>query len=209
MNWLKLVVNIIRKHLKNDKNISGNQTQFEINRDHITTTPWKHYFQRTDPHWYLLGLLPRKQTRRAEKIIASIYPKTNNHHRNGLGHQLHGKILPKCLSIFHRRTQRYTYLLSILRYMSSVIMVGCYVLQRSYITEGGICWTLNITYVLYFCPNCFLDMLEVVGNDDTGVSIVYTDSNGRPIQNQSLPGLTTVTISEVKPNINVVITIVL
>ena len=51
-------------------------------------------------------------------------------------------------------------------------------------------------------------MLEVVGNDDTGVSIVYTDSNGRPIQNQSLPGLTTVTISEVKPNIHVVLTIV-
>ena len=51
-------------------------------------------------------------------------------------------------------------------------------------------------------------MLEVVGNDDTGVSIVYTDSNGRPIQNQSLQGLTTVTISEVKPNINVVIPIV-
>ena len=51
-------------------------------------------------------------------------------------------------------------------------------------------------------------MLEVVGNDDTGVSIVYTDSNGRPIQNQSLPGLTTVTISEVKPNIHLVITIV-
>ena len=47
-------------------------------------------------------------------------------------------------------------------------------------------------------------MLEVVGNDDTGVSIVYTDSNGRPIQNQSLPGLTTVTISEVKPNIYVI-----
>ena len=47
-------------------------------------------------------------------------------------------------------------------------------------------------------------MLEVVGNDDTGVSIVYTDSNGRPIQNQSLPGLTTVTISEVKPNIHVI-----
>ena len=71
---------------------------------------------------------------------------------------------------------------------------------------------INRTYgihVLYFCPYCFLDMLEVVGNDDTGVSIVYTDSNGRPIQNQSLPGLTTVTISEVKPNINVVITIVL
>ena len=51
-------------------------------------------------------------------------------------------------------------------------------------------------------------MLEVVGNDDTGVSIVYTDSNGRPIQNQSLQGLTTVTISEVKPEINVVIPIV-
>ena len=30
-------------------------------------------------------------------------------------------------------------------------------------------------HVLYFCPYCFLDMLEVVGNDDTGVSIVYTD----------------------------------
>ena len=50
-------------------------------------------------------------------------------------------------------------------------------------------------------------MLEVVGNDDTGVSIVYTDSNGRPIQSQSLPGLTTVTISEVKLNKHVVITI--
>ena len=36
---IKLVVNIIRKHLKNYKNISGNQTQLEINRDHITTTP--------------------------------------------------------------------------------------------------------------------------------------------------------------------------
>ena len=40
------------------------------------------------------------------------------------------------------------------------------------------------------------DNLELIGTDDSGVSIVYTDSNGQPIQNQALPSLTTVTISE-------------
>ena len=42
-----------------------------------------------------------------------------------------------------------------------------------------------------------IENLEIIGNDDTGVSIIYTDANGQPIQNQTLPSLTTVTLSGV------------
>ena len=52
------------------------------------------------------------------------------------------------------------------------------------------------------------DNLEIIGNDDTGVSIIYTDANGQPIQNQSLPSLATVTLSGVSNVLYICLTLI-
>ena len=51
----------------------------------------------------------------------------------------------------------------------------------------------------------FVENLEIIGNDDSGVSIIYTDANGQLIQNQTLPSLTTVTLSGVSFRLHIIV----